>query len=42
VLLQVKSNEYEVVFCTEPLDELCMMELKEIRYICIRVLLTCC
>jgi len=32
-LEKVKSNEYEVVFCTEPLDELCMMELKEIRYL---------
>ena len=28
VVLQVKDNGYEVVFCTEPLDELCVMELK--------------
>jgi molecular chaperone HtpG len=28
-LEKVKNNGYEVIFCTEPLDELCMMELKE-------------
>ena len=28
-LEKVKSNDFEVIFCTEPLDELCMMELKE-------------
>ena len=27
----MKSNGFEVIFCTEPLDELCMMELKEFR-----------
>jgi len=27
-LEKIKSNGYEVLFCTEPLDELCMMELK--------------
>ena len=30
-LEKVKSNDFEVIFCTEPLDELCMMELKEIE-----------
>lgn len=28
-LEKIKGNEYEVFFCTEPLDELCMMELKD-------------
>ncbi|EKX42297.1 hypothetical protein GUITHDRAFT_95701 [Guillardia theta CCMP2712] len=29
-LEKVKSNGYEVMYCVEPLDELCMMELKEV------------
>jgi len=28
---KVKEKGYEVMFCTEPLDELCMMELKEVE-----------
>lgn len=27
--MQVKGNGYEVIYCTEPLDELCMMEIKK-------------
>eukprot|EP00960_Hanusia_phi_P048199 758817-Hanusia_phi.AAC.1 len=29
-LEKVKNNGYEVMYCVEPLDELCMMELKEV------------